>query len=71
MTKYILNSGGLRNNPPLARKFFAEIVKGLGKEPRLLICFFAKPREYWEEKFVEYREEIPKEKPNNNLLNFG
>ena len=60
MTKYILNSGGLRNNPPLARKFLAEVVKGLGNKPRLLICFFAQPREYWEEKFAQDKEEIPK-----------
>lgn len=54
MTKYILNSGGLRNNPELAKKFFAEIVKGLGDKPHILFCFFAEKRENWEEKFTEY-----------------
>src|SRR3989344_3988715 len=58
MTKYILNSGGLRNNPKLARGFFTEIVKGLGKKPKLLICLFAQLRENWERKFAETKEGI-------------
>lgn len=33
MTKYILNSGGAKNYPDLAKKFFAEIVKGLSILP--------------------------------------
>lgn len=54
MTKYVLNSGGLKNNIAGAKKFMAEIVKGFGKQPRILFCFFAQPREVWEEKFPEY-----------------
>lgn len=54
MTKYILNSGGLRKNPENAAKFFDEIVKGLGKNPRILFCFFAQKRERWEGKYAEY-----------------
>lgn len=54
MTKYVLNSGGLKNNIPGAKKFMAEIVKGLGETPKILFCFFAQPREVWEEKFPEY-----------------
>jgi hypothetical protein len=50
MVKYVLNSGGMRNNPKLSREFFAEMLKGLGKKPKLLLCFFASPREDWEEK---------------------
>jgi peptidase E len=56
MTKYILNSGGLRNNPESARQFNLEIIKGLGLAPRLLFCHFAAAREYWEEKFADYTE---------------
>ncbi|MDD5721534.1 MAG: Type 1 glutamine amidotransferase-like domain-containing protein [Candidatus Pacebacteria bacterium] len=56
MTKYILNSGGSKNYPDLAKKFFAEIVKNLGNNPRLLMCFFAQPREDWEIKFSEFKE---------------
>ena len=54
MTKYILNSGGLKNNPEKADKFNREIIKGLGKSPKILFCNFAVAREYWEKKFVDY-----------------
>ncbi len=53
MVKYILNSGGTRNYPDRAKKFFTEIVTGLGDKPRILICCFAQPREDWEQKFVQ------------------
>jgi hypothetical protein len=63
MTKYVVNSGGLRKNPELARKFFAEVVSGLGNQPKILICMFAQPREKWEEKFKENKKQnfFPKE----------
>jgi peptidase E len=54
MTKYILNSGGSKRYPDKADKFNKEIVKDLGSSPRILFCFFATPRELWEEKFVKY-----------------
>lgn len=60
MVKYVLNSGGLRDKPDLAKKFFGEVVRGLGERPRLLICCFAQPREDWEKKFVEDQANIPK-----------
>jgi len=53
MTKYVINSGWIRNNPEKTKKFFAEIFKGLGEKPHLLLCYFAQPREYWEQKFSE------------------
>lgn len=53
MTKYVLNSGGLKNTPELAQQFFAEVLKELGNTPRLLICNFAKPRAEWEEVFEQ------------------
>lgn len=53
MVKYILNSGGTRSYPDRAKKFFAEIVNGLGGKPRILICCFAQPREDWEQKFEQ------------------
>jgi peptidase E len=52
-TKYILNSGGIRNNLEGGKRFFAECVKGLSKTPKVLICLFAYPREHWEEKFED------------------
>jgi len=54
MTKYIINSGGLKNNREKADKFNREIVKNLGKNPNILFCHFAAVRELWEEKFAEY-----------------
>jgi len=55
MTKFILNSGGLRKNPKKATQFYQETLKGLGNNPRVLFCFFAQKRENWEEKYEEYR----------------
>ena len=55
MTKYVLNSGGLKNNISGAKRFMAEIVKGFVEKPKILFCFFAQPRELWEEKFPEYK----------------
>jgi len=55
MTKYILNSGGIRNNIEGGKKFFAEAVKDLGNNPKILICLFAYPREHWEKKIEEIK----------------
>lgn len=54
MTKYILNSGGAKNHPEKEIRFNREIVKGLGDNPCVLFCFFASPRDRWEEKFHSY-----------------
>jgi len=59
MTKYVLNSGGIRNNPESTKKFFAEIVKGLDKNPKVLVCCFAELREDWERKYKQYLEFYP------------
>lgn len=56
MTKYILNSGGIRNNIGEGKKFFAEAVKDLGDNPKILLCLFAYPREKWEIKFEEIKQ---------------
>jgi peptidase E len=55
MTKYILNSGGVKNQSARAAIFFKEMIKGLGQEPRILSCSFAEKREDWEEKFAAYQ----------------
>lgn len=55
MTKYILNSGGIRNNPEGGKKFFAEAVKDLNNNPKILLCLFAYSREYWEKKLDEIK----------------
>lgn len=41
MTKYVLNSGGIRNQPGLKKDFHQEIIKGLGNNPKFLLCNFA------------------------------
>ncbi len=58
MTKYVLNSGGIKNQPNLKQKFHREIVKGLGNNPKFLLCNFAQGREYWEPKFAGYSNSI-------------
>ena len=54
MTKYILQSGGIKNQPKLKRMFHRETVDGLGGHPKILMCNFAQGREYWEVKFDRY-----------------
>lgn len=56
MTKYVLNSGGLKNQPERAQKFWEEVFDGLGKNPKLLVCLFSMPRQEWEKRFENDRE---------------
>ncbi|MFA4942104.1 MAG: Type 1 glutamine amidotransferase-like domain-containing protein [Patescibacteria group bacterium] len=65
MTKYILDSGGLRKNPVKAALFLNEVTKDLGNSPKILVCFFARPREDWEKKFEEYRANLLKAVDDN------
>lgn len=55
MTKYVLNSGGMTSDSEKSKEFVAEVVSGLGENPRVLFCFFASPREDWEESFGTYK----------------
>ncbi len=63
MTKYVVNSGGIRNQPELKKKFHQELVKGLGDRPKFLLCNFAQGREYWESKFQGYSDSIAEDMP--------
>ncbi len=63
MTKYILNSGGIKNVPELKKQFHQEIVKDLGNSPKFLLCNFAQGREYWEVKFQGYSNAIREDMP--------
>jgi hypothetical protein len=65
MTKYVLNSGGIRHHPNLKKQFHQEIVKGQGERPKFLLCNFAQGREYWEIKFRGYSEDINEDMPEN------
>ena len=44
MTKYVLNSSGIKNQPELNKKFHQELVKSLGNSPKFLLCNFAQGR---------------------------
>lgn len=70
MTKYVLNSGGLRNAPEKGKQFLAEIVKGLGPNPKMLVTLFAQPREDWEKKFAQYQDELNDRAPEGVKLSF-
>lgn len=54
MTKYVVNSGNIRGDMSKAKKYFAEVFKGLGNNPKVLFCFFANLREEWEESYQNY-----------------
>ncbi len=59
MTKYVLNSGNFRQNKDLAKAFFGEILKDTKTNPNILICCFALPRQDWERKFIQDKQEFP------------
>ena len=65
MTKYILNSGGVKRYPDLKIQFHREIIKGLNNTPKVLICSFAQPREYWEDKFSGYCDSLLEDMPKD------
>ena len=58
MTKYVLNSGGIKSQPKLKKQFHQELIKDLGNTPKFLLCNFAQGREYWEAKFQGYLHRI-------------
>lgn len=70
MTKYVLNSGGITNQPELKKRFHQELVKDLGTTPRFLLCNFAQGREYWEPKFRGYTEAISEDMPEGTKPTF-
>jgi len=41
MTKYVIQSGGLKTAPGAAKKYFKELLDSLGNNPKILWCFFA------------------------------
>lgn len=54
----ILHGGRIKTSVDGGKAYFAEIVKNLGKTPRLLLCFFAQPREEWESRYEELQNRI-------------
>ncbi len=63
MTKYVLNSGGIKRAPKLKKLFHQDLVKGLGDSPKFVLCNFAQGREYWNTKFPGYCDEIVEDMP--------
>lgn len=63
MTKYVVQSGGIKNEPERKKQFHQELVKGLGNAPKFLLCDFAQGREYWEVKFANYSDLIHEDMP--------
>ncbi len=70
MTKYVLNSGGIKNQPELKKQFHQELLKGLGNVPKFLLCNFAQGREYWEAKFQGYSDAIKEDMPSGVIPSF-
>lgn len=64
MTKYVLNSGGIKNEPQLKKQFHQELIKGLNDAPKFLLCNFAQGREYSEAKFQGYSDAITEDMPD-------
>lgn len=70
MTKYVLNSGGIKNQPKLKKQFHQALVKTLGNTPKFLLCNFAQGREYWEVKFQGYSDAITEDMPSGVIPAF-
>jgi hypothetical protein len=70
MTKYILNSGNVKKFPEKEKAFMQEILKNLGKEVRILYCFFAQSRERWEARYDEYNQKFQEIAGEEIKLNF-
>lgn len=58
MTKFLLNSGGIKNNSAAKRRFHIAMIEGVEVAPKILLCNFAQGREYWEAKFQGYCDSI-------------
>lgn len=71
MTKYVLNSGGIKNQPELKKQFHLELVKNLDETPKFLLVNFAQAREYWEAKFPAYSNAISTDLPDSMKPKFS
>jgi len=70
MTKFVLNSGGIKHAPDLKKQFHLELIKGLNTAPKFVLCNFAQGREYWESKFIGYSEAIIVDMPQGVTPSF-
>lgn len=53
MTKYVLNSGGMKRVGDNGKAFFEELLKGTSYN-KILLCLFAQKRGHWEPKLEEF-----------------
>lgn len=61
MTKYIVNSGNIKAYPEKMRAYNDAIYSdfiGSKKPVKVLMCFFAMPREDWETKYIIYKKNL-------------
>lgn len=68
MTKYILNSGNVKSYPDKLRNYNKEVFRSFSERKddtpiKVLMCFFAMPRERWEEKFEVYKNNLKNDVP--------
>jgi peptidase E len=71
MTKYILNSGSVSRYPEKYKAYIQEIIKGLGNNPKILLCFFAQKREDWEQAFIAKVENLKELMPDGVKAEFS
>lgn len=53
MTKFVLLGGYAHKAPDEGRSFYQELVKGIKKPIKVLMCYFARERGDWDRKFKE------------------
>ena len=70
MTKYVLNSGGIKRFPELKKLFHQELINELNDTLRVLVCIFAEPREYWEDKYQRCWNSITEDLPSGVTATF-
>ncbi len=70
MTKFVLSSGGIKGTPNF-KKFVDDIFKNSSDRPKVLLCFFAEPREDWEDKFAIFSGLIKKDIDNEVFPEFS
>jgi hypothetical protein len=70
MTKYVLNSGGVKHQLALKKLFHWELVVTTSDNPKFLLCNFAQGREYWESKFEGYSNAIKEDMPDSVTPSF-
>lgn len=68
MTKYLLQSGGLANEPEKAAVYFEELFANTPQPVKLLWCFFASKPEDYEEHLAHYQKTFKPSFPSGLLL---